>query len=576
MQQLTPNAIEVLRSRYLLKNEHDCIIESPTELFRRVAAEAARAETEREYWEEKFFNLVSQLVFLPNSPALMNARTLNNQLSACFVLPIEEGIENIFDTLKLAAIIQQYSGGTGFNFSALPGINSEGKTRDGNSPSPLEVMEIFNASIERLKPYSKRAGANMGILNVNHPDIIEFIRAKKNENVFQNFNLSIGITDAFIEAVKKKKNWELTNKNGNITNILPAHEIWNEMIQHAWMSGDPGLIFLDEINRRNPVPAAGKIMCTNPCGEVPLLPYEACTLGSINLTKFISQKNTNEILWDSLEETVFIAIRMLDNIVSTSNYIYPKIINTVHASRKLGLGVMGWAEMLIMLKIPYCSQKAIQLAQKLMAFINMSAHKASYQLALEKGNFPDWEKSIFYNRQQMRNATCTSIAPTGSIAIIAGTSPSIEPLFALAFTRQGVLGSNTLSEVNPYLFNELEKHRLNSTALTEEIFFTGKLPKSKHIPHFLSQLFLTAPEIPVHIHLTHQAAFQKYTDNAVSKTINLPEHTSEKEVHNAFMQAWKLNLKGVTIFREGCRKTQVIQAGILKNGISCGVANCND
>jgi ribonucleoside-diphosphate reductase alpha chain len=584
MLELSFNSLEVLKSRYLLRDSHQNIIETPETLFRRVAKESAKAEMMNDgkddaaYWEEQFYELMTGLYFLPNSPALMNSGTAVNQLSACFVLPIEKEIDNIFDTLKKAMIIQKSNGGTGFNFSELYSeLNQISKEKD-YVLRPLEVIELFDTVIEKLKVHSKRAGANMGILNIDHPDIQQFIRSKRNENRLQNFNLSVGIKDQFMEAVETGSDWiQKDPVNEKYQRGISASLIWEEIIQSAWQSGDPGLIFLDEIERKNPTPAIGILNCTNPCGEVPLLPNEACNLGSINLIKFVQQKNEGEyeIQWEELNRVIKKSIRMLDNIITVNNYILPEIKNIVHNNRKIGLGVMGWAEMLILLEIPYQSEKAIALAHTLMEFINRKAHEASARLAEERGCFPNWNKSIYYKNQPMRNATCTSIAPTGSIAIIAGTSPSIEPLFALAFTRENVLGNKTLIEFNSILLNKLVAKKLDSTDLLDEIKETGILPTHKRIPAYLNELFLTATQIEAKTHIRHQSAFQKYTDNAVSKTINMKKSATKEDIGNAFKYAWKQKLKGITIFRNESKQKQIIRSGI-ENSNSCAGSACID
>lgn len=585
MKPLTSNALEVLKARYFLRNAEGTISETAEDLFRRVAKEIATAElaignsSNASYWEEQFYELMSELYFLPNSPALMNSGTSINQLSACFVLPIEEGFDNIFNTLKDTILIQQSNGGTGFNFSKL-------STRTGDSIenqfqlNPLETIEIFDAVVEKLKQRAKRAGANMAVLNVDHPDILDFINSKNTELAFQNFNLSVGITDKFMDAVERDLNWDLKYFNSDkVIRSIRAVNLWKEIADSSWRCGDPGILFLDEIERKNPTPSIGKLECTNPCGEVPLLPYEACNLGSVNLSKFVQEKINGEkvIAWNELGAVVQKGVRLLDNIITRSNYLLPQIQKTVYSNRKIGLGVMGWAEMLLLLEIPYNSNSAIILAEQLMEFINKKAHDASCLLAAERGVFPNWGNSIYHKKQPLRNATCTSIAPTGSIAIIANTSPSIEPLFALAFTRKGVLGNKTLTEFNSILLRKLEQHKLNSPTLLDEIKETGKLPKHKTIPSALNELFLTAPEISPNVHIQHQNAFQKHTDNAVSKTINLPEFATKEDVNDLFKHASKLNLKGITIYRQGSRTTQIINPGIERvDSNKCGSSFCAD
>lgn len=584
MDTLTDNALKLLNARYLLRDNEGMIVETPSMLFRRTAKEVARAElefgnsSEAEYWEEQFYTLMSELYFLPNSPTLMNAGTNLNQLSACFVLPLEKDIGDIFKTLKETLIIQQSNGGTGFNFSELSSLNLPLTNEKTFSLGPIETIEIFDTVIQKMKQYSKRAGANIGVLNVNHPDIEAFIQSKNDECKFQNFNISVGVTDKFMKAVEEDKSWK-QEYGGKVIKKTKARKIWKQIVENAWQRGDPGLLFLDEIERKNPLPFLGRMKSTNPCGEVPLMDYEACNLGSINLAKLVHKNSSGKtsINWVKLEFVVNTSIRFLDNVISANNYLLPEIQKVVHGNRKIGLGLMGWAEMLIHLNIPYQSPKAIILASKLMQFINKKAHEASGILAKERGVFPNWKKSIYYKKQLLRNATCTSIAPTGSIAIIANTTPSIEPLFALAFTRENVLGNKTLIELNTNLIEKLETYKLHSKDLEDEIKETGKLPKNKNIPKPLKELFLTAHEIDIKTHILHQNAFQKYTDNAVSKTINFPESAKAEDVSNAYKFAWKYKLKGITIYRHGSRKQQVMTAGIGKKSMTaCDLNPCID
>ena len=413
----------------------------------------------------------------------------------------------------------------------------------------------------------------MGILNIDHPDIEEFIEAKKEQNALSNFNISIGISDSFMKAVDLNKEWNLLHPTRReISKTIPAKKLWDNIIESAWQTGDPGLIFLDTINNNNPTPALGKIESTNPCGEVPLLPYEPCNLGSLNLSKFADQNNgVDKIDWRKLEKVIRTAIRFLDNVVEISNYLFPEIKAMALGNRKIGLGVMGWAELLILLEIPYDSDRAIQLAKRLMNFIRQKATESSLDLAKERGVFPNWEKSVFYPNVQVRNATTTCIAPTGTISIIADTSPSIEPLFALAFRRQHVLNEETLFSINELFISYLKKHRLYSEKIIEEVIKDGTAANRKELPRRVKDIFKTALEISPSWHLQHQLAFQQYTDNAVSKTINLPENAALKDVGEIYKSAWKNKAKGITIFRYNSKNKQVMYQGINYGEKACKV-----
>lgn len=568
---LTNNAIRVLESRYLLKSSEGVLLETPELLFTRVAKHVADAEyllgnsENQTYWETKFYTTMCKLEFLPNSPTLMNAGLPLNQLSACFVLPIEDSISDIFTTLKNTALIQQSGGGTGFNFSALRHKGDFINSSHGYSSGPIAFMKIFDAATDNIKQGGKRRGANMGILNIDHPDIEEFIELKNNEGILTNFNISVGISDSFMEAVKKDETWDLKHPITRKTvKTLKAKLLWNKIIHNAWESGDPGVVFLDTINASNPTPKVGTIMCTNPCGEVPLLPYEACNLGSIDVSKFYDKKN-QDIHYKHLEEVIGIAIRFLDDVIEVNNYIIPEIKTLVKGNRKIGLGIMGWAELLIHMNIPYASDKAIHLAEKLMQFINETSKEASVKLAKERGVFKNWDKSIYTPAIEIRNATRTSIAPTGTISIIAGTSSSIEPLFALAMHRENVLNNETLSEVNPVFVNYLKEHNLWSEDIIRQVSSSGNLANT-NLPLEVKELFKTSLEIDTEWHIKHQVAFQKHTDNAVSKTINLPNKASVKDVEDAYMLAWEKKAKGITIYRDGSKSLQVLHTGTDETG----------
>lgn len=562
MAAITKNAKEILYDRYLLKDRNGNIIETPRQLFKRLSTFLASAEINNNaYWEKQFFKLMNKLDFLPNSPTLMNAGTPKGQLSACFVLPVNDSLKSIFTTLKNAALIHQSGGGTGFNFSRLRPKNDKTSSFQGTSSGPIAFMKIFDAATENVKQGGKRRGANMGILNINHPDIEDFIRAKSAKNELRNFNISVGITNGFMEAVKNNKVWKLINpRTMKIEKRIKAVALWELIIQEAWKTGDPGLVFLDTINQANPTPKIGNIESTNPCGEVPLLDYESCNLGSINLSHMVIQKeNPDEIDWDKLASTIAIAVRFLDNVISLNYYLLPQIKSITLRNRKIGLGIMGWAEMLIKLGIPYASIEALDLGKKLMLFIKEKSYDTSKKLAIEKGMFPEWKNSRHFNGNPLRNATCNSIAPTGTISVIADTSYSIEPLFALAYKRSGILGGKIQLEVNKLFKEKMKSLGLWNTALRKIIYETGTVKNCDAIPSSIKKIFETSMEIPWKYHLLHQKAFQEFTDNAVSKTINLPEETSSKEIGEIYWTAWEYHLKGITIYRYGSRETQVLQ-----------------
>ncbi len=576
---LSKNSITVLERRYLRRNAGGTLHETPEGLFHRVARVVASAEltwgktADATCWEQKFFQVMSELLFLPNSPTLMNAGTINNQLSACFVLPVPDNMNGIFTTLKQAALIQQSGGGTGFNFSHLRPRGDIVSATGGTASGPVSFMMIYDAATEHVKQGGKRRGANMGILNVDHPDILEFIAAKKQKGVLSNFNISVGLTNDFMHALEDNGEWPLVHPNsGLVTGKLMARELWDSIVENAWDHGDPGLIFLDAINASNPTPGLGAIEATNPCGEVPLLSYEACNLGSVNLSAFTKRVGgRNEIDWEKLEDVVITAIRFLDDVIEVNNYIIPETKQLARGNRKTGLGVMGWAELLILLEIPYESAKALQLAEQLMGFIQEKAKQASASLAVIRGVFPNWEKSIYYPHSPMRNATRTSIAPTGTISIIADTSSSIEPLFALAFSRQEVLDGEVLISVNKFFRQHLERLGLPAEEILARVMEDGVAGHIAQLPAASKELFKTAMEISPFWHLQHQAAFQKYTDNAVSKTINLPEHAGRKDVDEIYRTAWSQQLKGITLFRYRSRDKQVMHKGIRSKTEGCKV-----
>lgn len=563
---LTVNALEVLRKRYLLRDETERIIEDPAKMFRRVAKAIARID--RKYGEdpreseETFYRMMARLEFIPNSPTLFNAGTRLGQLSACFVLPVEDSLDSIFTAVKNMALIEKSGGGVGFDFSRLRPKGDLVLSTKGVASGPLSFMRVFDTATEVIKAGGKRRGAMMGILSVDHPDIIEFITSKQRPGFLSNFNISVAVTDGFMKTLKRNGEYWLVNpRNKEKTGKVKAKEVWDLMARSAWASGDPGVVFIDEINRRNPTPEVGRIESTNPCGEQPLLPYESCNLGSINLSRMVENE---EILWDKLRETVSNAVHFLDNVIDANKYPLKEIERITRANRKIGLGVMGFADMLIKLSVPYNSEKALELAEKLMKFINEEAHKKSEEIAEKRGSFPNFEKSIWKDKyKSMRNATVTTIAPTGSISIIAGCSSGIEPIFAVSFIRN-VLDGTRLFEINP-LFEIVGKERgFYDVQLFEEVAKTGSVQKIDKIPEDVRRLFVTALDVAPEYHVRMQAAFQKYTDNAVSKTVNMPYQADVEDVRKVFELAWSLKCKGVTVFRYGSKPEQVLYIGEVK------------
>ena len=559
---LTKNAMEILNDRYLLRNNKGIIVETADQLFARVAKFVASADKGQALnFEKQFLKVMQDLDFLPNSPTLMNAGTPNGQLSACFVLPVSDSLENIFTTLKNAALIHQSGGGTGFNFSRLRPKNDIVSSSGGTSSGPIAFIKIFNAATEYVKQGGKRRGANMGILNIDHPDIEEFISSKSHQNELENFNISVGITDDFMKAVNEDDDWKLINpRTKKMVRKVKAAQLWKQIVKEAWKTGDPGLLFLDTINRSNPTPNFGNIESTNPCGEVPLLDYESCNLGSLNLSHMLTKNSTGKAVdWIKLANTIDIAVRFLDNIITVNHYLLDRTASIANTNRKIGLGVMGWAEMLIELNIPYASQPAIDLGEKLMKFIKEKSYKTSAKIAKVKGTFPSWPNSHIDHALPLRNATCNSIAPTGTISVIADTSYSIEPLYALAYKRVGILSGKTQIEVNRLFQQKMKSLGFWNQDLKNMVLEKGSIKTVDMIPKEIKKLFETSLEIPWKYHLEHQRVFQKYTDNAVSKTINLPEETTEKEISDIYRTAWKYQLKGITVYRNGSRNEQVLQ-----------------
>jgi ribonucleoside-diphosphate reductase alpha chain len=556
---LSANAVEILRKRYLSRDGCGLVSETPAEMFERVAAYVSEAEVRygenKEVWRAKFSKMMRKLEFLPNSPTLMNASLPLGQLSACFVLPVEDSLPGIFEALKSMALIHQSGGGTGFSFSRLRPRGDVVRATGGVASGPVSFMGIFDKATEVIKQGGRRRGANMAVLRVDHPDILEFIQSKQRPEVLENFNISVAATDEFMSAARQGCEIDLVNpRTGLAQDQIDAQEIMSKIANCAWQRGDPGMIFIDRINSLHPLP--GIIESTNPCGEQPLLPYESCNLGSINLAKIVKE---GEMDWGRLEELVSLAVRFLDDAIDVNRYPLKVIEKTTLLSRKIGLGVMGFADMLILRGISYGTPNAVQAAEEVMRLISDAARRASFNLGLARGSFPLFEQSRIKGWPAMRNATVTTVAPTGTISIIAGTSSGIEPLFAVAFMRRALEGEK-LFEVSPLFEQAAEARGICTTEMMEQLARKGSVQGLAGVPQDLQELFVTALDISPEQHIRIQAAFQKYTDNAVSKTVNLAETATVDDVLRVFFQAYDSGCKGVTVFRYGCR-SQVLYLG---------------
>jgi len=594
---LSQNALTVLKSRYLIKDDKGRCIETPAQMLNRVASLVAQAEARYgaaearvHQWHKDYYDLMASLRFLPNSPALMNAGR-RGMLSACFVLPVEDSIEGIFEAIKQTALIQQAGGGTGFSFDRLRPTGDRVASSGGTTSGPVSFWRVFSQTTEAIQQGAFRRGANMGMMSVEHPDILKFLHAKQNLKAFTNFNISVKVTDPWMKKVLKSgrsphvvinprtQQGYLLPKRLDFANytIADLHElspgarlpalrtagfytvadIWNVLIRCAHATGEPGLVFIDRINRDNPTPALGPIEATNPCGEQPLLPYEACTLGSISLAKFVTFANGGAALdWPELARTVALAVRFLDNIIDVCNYPVDDTARLARANRKIGLGVMGFADCLFLLGIPYDSRQGVEFGSHLMNFINDKAHKASAELAETRGPFTNWDTSIWRRKKEkLRNAAITCAAPTGTISIIADCSCGIEPAYSLVFTRQ-VLDGIKLLEINPIFKKLAEKHGFYSKKLEKQIAKTGSIQRISTIPAGIRRIFRSAYDIQPDWHIKMQAAFQDHCDAAVSKTINLPENATRAAVDKAYKTAYRLGCKGITVYRRGSRSRE--------------------
>lgn len=563
---LSRNAMTVLRGRYLAKTATGAITETPGQLFRRVARDIARAErdypadTRQPDLARRFYDLMAALEFLPNSPTLMNAGRTLQQLSACFVLPVEDSLDSIFDAVKYQALIHQSGGGTGFSFSHLRPHADRVATTSGTASGPISFMQVFNMATDVIKQGGTRRGANMGILRVDHPDVLDFIALKQKPQTMTNFNLSVGLTDTFMRALKQHRTYALVNpRTAKPVRRLPAALVFDRLVQAAWQSGEPGVVFLDTINRANPTPQLGSIEATNPCGEQPLLAYESCTLGSINVARFMTTQNGRRTIdYDRLASVIPITVRFLDNVLDRTRFPLPAIADHTLRTRKIGLGVMGFADLLIHLGVPYDTDEALRIADRLMGFLRTRAHAASEKLADERGVFAAYRGSrLQADHLRRRNATVTTIAPTGTISIIADCSAGIEPLYGISIART-VMEDIRLESLHPEFLRQARARHLPLSTVRRELGRSESIQHLRRIPHDLRRLFVTAHDIDPAHHVRMQAVFQRHSDSGVSKTINLPSTARPKDVAAAFVLAHKLGCKGLTVFRSGSRDHQVL------------------
>jgi ribonucleoside-diphosphate reductase alpha chain len=589
---LTPNALAVLTRRYLARDERGTIAETPEELFERVARTVAAVDEEPAGAFDRFLALLGSLEFLPNSPTLMNAGRPLGQLSACFVLPVGDSLAEIFDTLKHAAIIHQSGGGTGFSFSRLRPEGDVVHSTHGVSSGPVSFMAVYDAATDAVRQGSFRRGANMGILRVDHPDVLKFIDCKRDLSRITNFNISVALTDRFLEAEARGEEYELANpRTGRPVGKLDARTVLRRIVRAAWETGEPGVVFLDRVNALDPVaPVLGPIEATNPCGEQPLHAYDSCNLGSIDVSRFVRGR---EIEWERLGEVVRTAVRFLDNVVEANRYPLPEIERVSRANRKVGLGVMGWADLLVRLEIPYDSEEAVALGGRLMATLQAEAHRASEELARRRGPFPNFFRSRWaaVGRQPLRNATLTTVAPTGTLSILAGCSSGIEPLFALSYVRSVMEGTELL-EVNADFERVAREEGWYTESLLQAVAERGGVDGLPQVPARWRRAFRVSHDIAPDWHVRHQAAFQEHTDNGVSKTVNFPESATPDDVERVFRLAHRLGCKGVTLYRDRSRRGQVLSFGargtehcpecggdvILREGCrictSCGLGRC--
>ncbi|MBU1197586.1 adenosylcobalamin-dependent ribonucleoside-diphosphate reductase [Candidatus Micrarchaeota archaeon] len=563
---ISVNAMHILKERYLLKDAEGTVMETPDEMFQRVARDVSQAdayyganESQRKQTEERFYMLMQRLVFLPSTPTLMNAGTSQRMLSTCSVIPVEDSMDSIFSALKAGALTHQAGGGTGYAFSRIRPKKDRVRGKHGVASGPVSFLHVFDASSDAIRQGGKRRSANMGVLRVDHPDILEFISIKHNGNQLQSFNLSVGLTDAFMNALKKKTEYALVNpRNQKEAGKMNAEEVWQHLVSEAWLTGDPGVIFLDEINRTNPTPALGRIEATNPCGEAPLLAYEPCPLGSIRVSSFVDQKELN---WKELKKAVHDAIHFLDNVIDRTQYPLPQMGAMTRGNRKIGLGIMGFGDLLYMMRIPYNSTEGIAFAEKLMAFISMEADAASEKLAVKRGAFPNWRKSVYSAKgRKLRNATRTCIAPTRTIGMIADCSPGIEPVYALSYEKH-VLEGDRLRYANPLFEEAVQEKGHDLPNVLKQISATGSSKGVRGLSPALKRVFVTARGIAPEWHVRMQAAFQKHTDLGVSKTIHFAHSATPNEVGKAMRLAYELDCKGIAVHRNQNRLDQVLQTG---------------